>query len=152
MSNDRDSFEKKIQLLRGALQKAVDLYGKPGGPWNVPSDPGGWLDEARNALNKVEADNSDTCEADNAYKIMPHAASDQIIVSIVPNNESGFTICQGTDTSKHTDTKELWDCLREAVVEQCYYCPSKTDDPLVKCKSYDCFVQRWKSVLRKTGE
>lgn len=36
--------------LRAALQEAVDTYGKPGGPWNVPSDPGGWLDRARKAL------------------------------------------------------------------------------------------------------
>lgn len=42
--------EKKIDALRKALQEAVDVYGKPGGPWNVPSDPGGWLGRARKAL------------------------------------------------------------------------------------------------------
>jgi hypothetical protein len=37
-----------------ALKSAIELYGKPGGPWNVPSDPGGWLDMARKAVNKAE--------------------------------------------------------------------------------------------------
>lgn len=36
--------------LRAALQKAVDDYGKPGGPWNVPSEPGTWLQMAKDAL------------------------------------------------------------------------------------------------------
>ena len=36
--------------LRTALREAVDCYGKPGGPWNVPGDPGGWLSRAREAL------------------------------------------------------------------------------------------------------
>lgn len=36
------------------IADAVAVYGKPGGPWNVPSDPGGWLDRARNWL--AEAD------------------------------------------------------------------------------------------------
>jgi hypothetical protein len=35
-----------------ALEYAVNMYGKPGGPWNVPSDPGGWLERARDALAK----------------------------------------------------------------------------------------------------
>lgn len=39
--------------LLSALQYAMDQYGKPGGPWNVPSDPGGWLDRARNAVAKA---------------------------------------------------------------------------------------------------
>jgi len=37
--------------LRAALQKAVDDYGKPGGPWNVPGDEGTWLAMARRALD-----------------------------------------------------------------------------------------------------
>ncbi|MES2904913.1 MAG: hypothetical protein V4696_12065 [Pseudomonadota bacterium] len=40
--------------LYGALKQAVETYGKPGGPWNVPSDPGGWLDRSRDALHKAE--------------------------------------------------------------------------------------------------
>lgn len=39
--------------LAEALKEAVDCYGKPGGPWNVPSDPGGWLERARAALRKA---------------------------------------------------------------------------------------------------
>jgi hypothetical protein len=40
--------------MMAALQYAVDHYGKPGGPWNVPSDPGGWLDRARDAIGKAK--------------------------------------------------------------------------------------------------
>ena len=35
-----------------ALEVAVSEYGKPGGPWNVPSEPGTWIDKARAALAK----------------------------------------------------------------------------------------------------
>lgn len=37
-------------LLLASLEEAVKLYGQPGGPWSVPSDPGGWLENARNAI------------------------------------------------------------------------------------------------------
>jgi hypothetical protein len=37
-----------------ALQKAVRDYGKPGGPWNVPSEPGTWIEMANTALKKRE--------------------------------------------------------------------------------------------------
>ena len=40
--------------LLAALQEAVTAYGKPGGPWNVPSDPGGWLERARTAIAKAQ--------------------------------------------------------------------------------------------------
>lgn len=39
--------------LLEALKEAVAQYGKQGGPWNVPSDPGGWLDRARAAIAKA---------------------------------------------------------------------------------------------------
>ncbi|OYW47629.1 MAG: hypothetical protein B7Z36_02360 [Novosphingobium sp. 12-63-9] len=39
--------------LLEVLQEAVAQYGKPGGPWNVPSDPGGWLDRARQAIARA---------------------------------------------------------------------------------------------------
>jgi len=35
--------DEVIADLLAALSHAVDLYGKPGGPWNVPSDPGSWI-------------------------------------------------------------------------------------------------------------
>lgn len=38
------------KLLREALEEAVAMYGKPGGPWNVPGDAGGWISKARKAL------------------------------------------------------------------------------------------------------
>lgn len=28
--------------------------GKPGGPWNVPSEPGTWIDMAKQALAKAD--------------------------------------------------------------------------------------------------
>ena len=39
-----------------ALEKAVADYGKPGGPWNVPSEPGTWLEMAKNALKKARGE------------------------------------------------------------------------------------------------
>ena len=41
----------EIEQLRKALQYAVDQYGKPGGPWNVPGSKGSWIDQAKKALN-----------------------------------------------------------------------------------------------------
>lgn len=42
--------------LRAILSDAVALYGRPGGPWNIPSDPGGWLGRARAALEQGGGD------------------------------------------------------------------------------------------------
>lgn len=39
-----------------ALEKAVADYGKPGGPWNVPSEPGTWLEMAKNAIKKARGE------------------------------------------------------------------------------------------------
>lgn len=39
-----------------ALEAAVSEYGKPGGPWNVPSEPGTWIDKARAALTKARGE------------------------------------------------------------------------------------------------
>jgi len=47
--------EVKADLLE-ALERAVSLYGKGGGPWNVPSDPGGWLDQSRAAIAKARGE------------------------------------------------------------------------------------------------
>ena len=38
------------QLLLAALQHAVAEYGRPGGPWNVPGDPGTWIASASRAI------------------------------------------------------------------------------------------------------
>lgn len=40
--------------MLSALKLAVELYGKPGGPWNVPSEPGSWLAEARDIIAMIE--------------------------------------------------------------------------------------------------
>jgi len=40
--------------LLSALKSAVQLYGKPGGPWNVPSEPGSWINEAKAAIAEAE--------------------------------------------------------------------------------------------------
>ncbi|MDR3551246.1 MAG: hypothetical protein P4L31_07575 [Candidatus Babeliales bacterium] len=39
--------------LLAALQKAITDYGKPGGPWNVPSQPGTWIFIAKEAVEKA---------------------------------------------------------------------------------------------------
>ena len=46
--NQRLRMEKMAMHL--ALEKAVADYGQPGGPWNVPSEPGTWLHMAKQAL------------------------------------------------------------------------------------------------------
>lgn len=43
------------QDMQAALKQAIAAYGRPGGPWNAPSDPGGWLETARAAVEKSEA-------------------------------------------------------------------------------------------------
>lgn len=42
--------------LYAALDKAVKDYGNPGGPWNVPSEPGTWIQMAKAALKKARGD------------------------------------------------------------------------------------------------
>lgn len=39
-----------------ALAEAVERYGKPGGPWNVPSEPGSWIAKAKAALKKARGE------------------------------------------------------------------------------------------------
>lgn len=42
-----------------ALEKAVALYGKPGGPWSVPHEPGAWITLAENAIKKAKGEKSE---------------------------------------------------------------------------------------------
>ena len=42
--------------MYAALVKAVKDYGKPGGPWNVPSEPGTWIHSATSALAKARGE------------------------------------------------------------------------------------------------
>lgn len=39
-----------------ALEMAILEYGKPGGPWNVPSSPGTWIDKAKSAIKKARGE------------------------------------------------------------------------------------------------
>ena len=36
------------------IRETVETYGKPGGPWNIPSDPGSWLARGQELLKLVE--------------------------------------------------------------------------------------------------
>lgn len=39
-----------------ALEMAILEYGKPGGPWNVPTEPGTWIDKAKAAIVKARGE------------------------------------------------------------------------------------------------
>lgn len=54
LEQERNEMEAERDRLREALAEAVEKYGKPGGPWNVPGEPGSWIDKARKALEGVE--------------------------------------------------------------------------------------------------
>lgn len=51
---DRRESRKKMYKLVAALKKAIADYGKPGGPWNVPDEPGTWIAMAREAVGDDE--------------------------------------------------------------------------------------------------
>lgn len=42
--------------LLAALEKAIADYGNPGGPWNVPSEPGTWIAMARDAVAQAKGE------------------------------------------------------------------------------------------------
>ena len=48
IANSADMYE--------ALEAAILEYGKPGGPWNVPSSPGTWIDKAKAAIVKARGE------------------------------------------------------------------------------------------------
>ena len=39
-----------------ALEMAILEYGKPGGPWNVPSESGTWINKAKAAIVKARGE------------------------------------------------------------------------------------------------
>lgn len=50
LHKDLETLRQERDRMATALEKAVDDYGKPGGPWNVPSEPGTGLRMAKDAL------------------------------------------------------------------------------------------------------
>lgn len=56
---DINDHNEIVSALVEALEKAVEDYGKPGGPWNVPSEPGAWLAMAKVALAKARGESND---------------------------------------------------------------------------------------------
>lgn len=40
--------------LLAALKETVEKYGEPGGPWNIPSEPGEWISNARKLVKIFE--------------------------------------------------------------------------------------------------
>ena len=50
LERDLHEAERENRALREALSEAVEKYGKPGGPWNVPNEPGCWIEKAKKAL------------------------------------------------------------------------------------------------------
>jgi len=58
--NERDTANARLISaapdLFAALEKAVADYGRPGGPWSVPSEPGTWIAMATEALKKARGE------------------------------------------------------------------------------------------------
>lgn len=60
----RHKSEPDIRLITAApdlleaLEKAVTGYGNKGGPWSVPSEPGAWIEMAKNAIAKARGEQS----------------------------------------------------------------------------------------------
>lgn len=46
--------DEAIRKMQAALEKAITDYGKPGGPWNVPGEPGTWIAMAKAALKAAK--------------------------------------------------------------------------------------------------
>lgn len=51
---DIEDHKEIVSALLAALEEGVKLYGKPGGPWNMPSQPGSWIEMAQNAIAKAK--------------------------------------------------------------------------------------------------
>lgn len=49
-------FFDAVRAMHEALSDAVEKYGKPGGPWNVPGEPGTWIAKAKEALRKARGE------------------------------------------------------------------------------------------------
>lgn len=51
-----DTLSSAEKDMYEALSEAVEKYGKPGGPWNVPGEPGSWIYKAKKALAKAKGE------------------------------------------------------------------------------------------------
>lgn len=57
-----DKHDPDVRLITAApdlleaLEKAVSGYGNEGGPWSVPSEPGAWIEMAKNAIAKAKGE------------------------------------------------------------------------------------------------
>ena len=51
---ENERLRKANTAMHIALAKAIRDYGQPGGPWNVPGEPGEWLALAREALGVID--------------------------------------------------------------------------------------------------
>ena len=47
--------DEALSALLWAARETVLTYGKPGGPWNVSTEPGGWLCRMRDAIALAES-------------------------------------------------------------------------------------------------
>ena len=52
LERDLRETEGKRRKLHAALAETVEMYGKPGGPWNVPGSPGSWIAKAKKTLEE----------------------------------------------------------------------------------------------------
>ena len=43
-----------VRKLTEILKDTVQRYGKPGGPWNIPGEPGSWIQVTRQAIKEAE--------------------------------------------------------------------------------------------------
>ena len=50
---EREASIANVHDLLAVVEEAIALYGTPGGPWNVPGDPGGWIARAQAAVAKA---------------------------------------------------------------------------------------------------
>jgi len=53
-ARDAAKFLINGPLLLEQLKETIEAYGKPGGPWNVPSEPGEWITNARKIVKMFE--------------------------------------------------------------------------------------------------
>lgn len=56
LESDLRKLQRTCANLYSVLTEAVEKYGKPGGPWNVPAEPGSWIFKAKEVLKEVKGE------------------------------------------------------------------------------------------------